>query len=95
MKLTLIQEFMEFWRTQVIPVRQERDETYHEETTSKIIFAITLTWGILVFGAVLVLALVLSNPWLLFLWVPWLIILLILSKFEGWYYRTHGCRWGR
>lgn len=93
MKLTLIQEFMEFWRTQVIRVDRPRDAP--EERMSKTIMAITLFWGLIVFLGVLWLAFAFANAWLLLLWVPWLIILTILIKFDGWYYRTHNCRWGR
>ena len=90
MKLTLIQEFMEFWRTQVIRVDRPRDAP--EERMSKIILAICLIWGAVGCGSVITLAGI-FNAWLLFLWVPWLIILIILIKFDGWYYRTHYCTW--
>lgn len=91
MKLTLIQEFMEFWRTQVIRVDRPRDAP--EERMSKIIMAICLIWGAVGCGSVIALAAIFNNAWLLFLWVPWLIILIILIKFDGWYYRTHYCTW--
>lgn len=91
MKLTLIQEFVEFWRTQVIRVDRPRDAP--EERMSKIIFAICLAWGFLGFSGVIALAVILNNAWLLFLWVPWLVIMVILGKFDAWYYRTHDCTW--
>ncbi|URP22356.1 hypothetical protein SEA_BIG4_323 [Microbacterium phage Big4] len=91
MKLTLVQEFMEFWRTQI--VRPDRERSMPEERQSKIIFATCMVWGFGGFFGIIILASVLTNAWLLFLWIPWVIILAILILFDRWYYRTHDCRW--
>lgn len=95
MKLSLVQEFREFWHSQVFPPRAERTEDDIVNRQSIAVFAIALAWGVLGFSGVVVLALSFQNAWLLFLWVPWLIITVILAKFDGWYYRTHDCSWGR